>query len=107
MDSTFKTIQTELKTYVQKPEYKEMLVKMISYAKNILGSNIKIHCRDDDRLILGEMNIPVDSSISTLGGIIVEDSEGKKELDLTFEELLRTSEDNVKNFLLEKMMPQQ
>jgi V/A-type H+-transporting ATPase subunit E len=50
------------------------------------------------------MNVPVGSSINTLGGIIAEDNEGKKELDLTFEELLRTSEDNVKGFLLEKMM---
>jgi vacuolar-type H+-ATPase subunit E/Vma4 len=50
------------------------------------------------------MNVQIGSSINTLGGIIAEDNEGKKELDLTFEELLRTSEDNVKGFLLEKMV---
>ena len=41
------------------------------------------------------------------GGIIAEDNEGKKEFDLTFEELLRTSEDKVKSFLLGKMVVEQ
>jgi vacuolar-type H+-ATPase subunit E/Vma4 len=106
MDSTFNTIRDEMRAYVQKPEYREMLAKMTNYAKNMLGPNIVTRCRDDDRLILREMNIPVGSPIHTLGGIIVEDDEGKKEIDLTFEELLRTSEDDVKSYLLERMIQQ-
>jgi V/A-type H+-transporting ATPase subunit E len=104
MDTTFKTIKNEMKTFAQKPEYRETLLRMVSHAKNTLGPDIIIHCREGDRFVLGEMNVPIGSSINTLGGIIAEDNEGKKELDLTFEELLRTSEDNVKGFLLEKMM---
>jgi vacuolar-type H+-ATPase subunit E/Vma4 len=51
------------------------------------------------------MNIPVvDPPINTLGGIISEDKQGTRELDLTFEELLRTKEDDVKGFLLERLM---
>ncbi|MBA3978740.1 MAG: hypothetical protein H0X50_11220 [Nitrosopumilus sp.] len=106
MDSTFETVKDELRTFVQKPDYREVLVKMISYSKNTLGSNVIIHCRDDDRLVLREMDIQIGSPIDTLGGVIAEDNEGKKELDLTFEELLRTCEDKVKSFLLERMMQQ-
>jgi V/A-type H+-transporting ATPase subunit E len=104
MDTTFKTIENEMKTFAQKPEYRETLLRMVSHAKNTLGTDIIIHCREGDRSVLGEMNVPTGSSINTLGGIIAEDNEGKKELDLTFEELLRTSEDKVKGFLLEKMV---
>lgn len=80
MDSTFETIQNEMKFFVQKPDYKELLVKMVSYSKNTLGSDIIIHCRDADRLILKEMNIQIGSSIETMGGIISEDNAGKKEV---------------------------
>lgn len=107
MDTTLKTIKNEMKTFAQKPEYKETLQRMVSYAKNTLGPNIVIHCREGDRSVLGAMNVPLGSSIDASGGIIAEDNEGKKELDLTFEELLRTSEDKVKSFLLEKMVEEQ
>jgi V/A-type H+-transporting ATPase subunit E len=104
MDTTFETIKNEMKTFAQKPEYKETLQRMVSYAKNTLGPDIIIHCREGDRSVLGDMNVQIGSSMNTLGGIVAEDNEGKKELDLTFEELLRTSEDKVKSFLMEKMM---
>lgn len=107
MDTTFKTINNEMKTFAQKPEYRETLQRMVSYSKNTLGPDIVIHCRESDRSVLGAMNVPIGSSIDTLGGIVAEDKEGKKELDLTFEELLRTSEDKVKSFLLEKVMVEQ
>jgi vacuolar-type H+-ATPase subunit E/Vma4 len=107
MDTTFKTIKNEMKTFAQKPEYKETLQRMVSYAKNTLGPDIIIRCREGDHFVLGEMNVQIGSSMNTLGGIIAEDNEGKKELDLTFEELLRTSEDKVKSFLMEKMVVEQ
>jgi V/A-type H+-transporting ATPase subunit E len=105
MNSTFDIIKQEMKNYVQKPEYKNLLKKMINYAKNTLGSDAIIHCRTNDNSILKEMNIPiVDPPINTLGGILAEDKQGTRELDLTFEELLRTKEDGVKGFLLERLM---
>jgi vacuolar-type H+-ATPase subunit E/Vma4 len=57
-------------------------------------------------LVLSDLSIPIGPPIHTLGGIIAEDSKGKKEIDLTFEELLRTGEDKVKSFLLERMIQQ-
>jgi V/A-type H+/Na+-transporting ATPase subunit E len=49
------------------------------------------------------MNIPIGSPINTLGGILAENKEGTRELDLTFEELLRSREDDIKGFLVGRM----
>ncbi len=104
MDSTFDTITKELKSYTQKPEYKITLQRMLNYAKQKLGQNILVYCREDDKIILkGMNNIIVGPTIQTIGGILAEDKNGTRELDLTFEELLRTHEDEIKNFLLERM----
>ncbi len=104
MASTFDVIKNEMNLYVSKPDYKKTLIKMIDYAKNTLGQNIVVRCRENDLLIIKEMSIPVGSSINSIGGIVADDEEGKREIDLTFEELLRTSEDDVKSFLLERMV---
>ena len=105
MDSTFNTIREELKKYSRKPDYKITLENMVKYAKKKLGSqDIVIHCRNDDTMILKEMNITPGSSIQTIGGILAENKSETMELDLTFEELLRTHEDKIQNFLLERLM---
>jgi V/A-type H+-transporting ATPase subunit E len=104
MDSTFGVIRNEMKNYVQTPEYKKLAERMVNFAKNNLGTQIMIHCREDDKPIFKDMNIPIGSSIGALGGIIAEDKDGKRELDLTFEELLRTKEEDVKSYLLERMV---
>lgn len=105
MNSTFDTITKELKSYTQKPEYKNTLQRMLNYAKQKLGQNIIVYCREDDKIILkGMNNIIFGPSIQTIGGIRAEDKNGTRELDLTFEELLRTHEDDVKNILLERMI---
>jgi len=105
MNSTFDTITKELKSYTQKPEYKNTLQRMLNYAKQKLGQNIVVYCREEDKISLkGTNNIIFGPSIQTIGGIRTEDKNGTRELDLTFEELLRTHEDDVKNFLLERMI---
>jgi V/A-type H+/Na+-transporting ATPase subunit E len=105
MDSTLNTIREELKTYSQNPDYKNTINKMVKYAKMKLNSQeIIIHCRNDDNIILNGLNINPGSPIQTIGGILAENKNGTMEIDLTFEELLRTHEDEIQNFLLEKLM---
>jgi vacuolar-type H+-ATPase subunit E/Vma4 len=105
MDSTFDLIKQEMKSYAQRPEYKNLLKKMVSYARNTLGNDIIIHCRTNDIPIVKEMNVSISNdSINSLGGILAEDKAGTRELDLTFEELLRTRGDDVKGYLLEKLV---
>ena len=76
---------------------------MINSAKKKLGQYIFVHCRDEDKPLVKDSIITIGKSIKTLGGIIAENKEGTKELDLTFEELLRTHEDQIKSFLSERM----
>jgi vacuolar-type H+-ATPase subunit E/Vma4 len=105
MDSTITSIREELKSYSRKPDYKLTIEKMVKYAKMKLGSqDIVIHCRNDDTILLNGMNITTGSSIQTIGGILAENKTGTMELDLTFEELLRTNEDKIQNVLLEGLM---
>lgn len=103
MQSAFEVIHKELENYTKGPQYKKALETMINTAKKKLGPNIIVHCREEDKAILKELGVTTSKSIKTLGGIIAENKEGTRELDLTFEELLRTNEDQVKSFLSEKM----
>jgi V/A-type H+/Na+-transporting ATPase subunit E len=103
MQSAFVVIQQEIENYTKSPQYKKALETMISNSKKKLGQNIIVHCREEDKSILKELGVTTSKSIKTFGGIIAENKEGTRELDLTFEELLRTNEDQVKSFLSEKM----
>jgi len=102
LESAFDVIKQETKNYVKSPEYKKTLETMVNTSKKKLGQNIIVHCHEEDRTVLKDMGVTIGSTIQTLGGIIAENKDGKKELDLTFEELLRTHEDEVKGFLTER-----
>ncbi len=103
MQSAFAVITKEIENYTKSPQYKKALETMIASSKKKLGQNIVVHCREEDKSILKELGVTTSKSIKTMGGIIAENKEGTRELDLTFEELLRTNEDQVKSFLSEKM----
>lgn len=103
MESAFEIITKEIENYTKGTQYKKALETMVNSAKKKLGQNITVHCRDEDKSALKEMGITIGKSIKTLGGIVAENKEGTKELDLTFEELLRTREDQIKSFLSERM----
>ena len=102
MDSAFDVIKQEIKKYTKTPRYKKTLETMVKTAKKKLDQNITVHCRAEDSMVLKDLEVTVGSAIQTLGGIVAENKDGTKELDLTFEELLRTHEDQVKDFLTEK-----
>ena len=104
LDSTFDAIKQDLSNYTKTSEYKKVLQKMVETSKKRLGKKILIHCREEDQAVFNSEDITIGFSIQTLGGIIAENNDGKKEMDLTFEELLRTLEDEIKASILEKMM---
>jgi V/A-type H+/Na+-transporting ATPase subunit E len=103
MQSAFDAIKKEVENYAKSSQYKKALETMVNSSKKKLGQNIVVHCRDEDKSILKDMGVTIGKSIKTLGGIVAENKEGTKELDLTFEELLRTNEDQIKSFLSERM----
>ena len=103
LDSTFDVIKKELEGYSKKSEYQQVLQKLVDYSKKVLAKEIVVRCREEDKSFFKD-DVQVGSTIQTLGGFIAENKEGTKELDLTFEELLRNSEDEIKNSILEKIL---
>ncbi len=103
MQSAFEVIKKEIESYAKTPQYRKALETMVNSSKKKLGQNIVVHCREEDKPVIKEIGVTVGNAIKTLGGIVAENKEGTKELDLTFEELLRTHEDQIKSFLSERM----
>ena len=103
LDSTFDVIKKELDGYSKKPEYQTVLQKLVDYSKKVLAKEIVVRCREEDKSFFGD-GVEVTSTIQSLGGFVAENKEGTKELDLTFEELLRNNEDEIKNTILEKIL---
>ena len=92
------------KIVTKKSEYKTVLEQMIKTCQKRLDKKITVHCKEEDKQFLNISDITIGSSIHTLGGIIAENDDGTKELDLTFEELLRSNEDEIKSSILEKIL---
>jgi vacuolar-type H+-ATPase subunit E/Vma4 len=104
MSTALDAIKQELKNYTKKADYKKTLEKMVLFAKKHLGEDIIVRCKESDTPYLKEMKVTFGSSISTMGGLVAIDKSQSREIDLTFEELLENHEDEVKNFLYEKMI---
>ncbi len=103
LNSALDVIRQELGNYTKNPQYKKVLEEMIKISKTKLGEDIQVWCREEDRLILNEIGVTISNdTIQTQGGIIVENKEGTMELDFTFEELLRTHEEEIGAILLEE-----
>ena len=103
LDSTFDVIKKELGDYSKKPEYKKVMQKLVDYSKKMLAKEIVVHCRNEDKSFF-KSGVKVGSTIQTIGGFVAENKEGTMEIDLTFEELLRKNEDEIKNTILEKIL---
>ena len=103
LDSTFDVIKKELGDYSKKPEYKKVMQKLVDYSKKMLAKELVVHCREEDKSFF-KSGVKVGSTIKTIGGFVAENKEGTMEIDLTFEELLRNNEDEIKNTILEKIL---
>jgi vacuolar-type H+-ATPase subunit E/Vma4 len=104
LDSAFEVIKVGLSSYVKSTEYNAAVQKMIVTAKKNLGPKIKVSCREQDRSPLAEIGVTVIKTIQTMGGVVAENENGTKELDLTFEELLRLHEDVAKSLIMEDLL---
>jgi vacuolar-type H+-ATPase subunit E/Vma4 len=101
LDSIFAEIKKQIGNYTKTPEYKNTLKKMALAAQTSLGKNIGIGCREEDNSILKDLGVNVTKSIHSLGGLTAENPDRTKELDLTFEELLRIHEDEIRAMVME------
>jgi V/A-type H+-transporting ATPase subunit E len=85
------------------PAYPDLLERMSRYASKRLGGKIAVSCRKGDEATLKAAGAKVSSAtLNTAGGFVAESEDGTLELDLTFEELLRGREDEVRASILGK-----
>jgi V/A-type H+/Na+-transporting ATPase subunit E len=90
-----------LAEYTGSDEYPDVLKRMYSEATSTLGKQIRVSGRSEDAALLqkvaGKSFDPKPQPI--LGGLVAETPDGSRRLNLTFDELLRLHEDQVRELL--------
>ncbi|MDG7012454.1 MAG: hypothetical protein JRN17_05130, partial [Nitrososphaerota archaeon] len=101
LESNLAALRQILADYAESKDYQNMLAKMVSYAEKSLGAPIGIECRSSDAAALKKLGVKVTSSdLSSIGGFSATSKDGTLALDLTFEELLRTHDEDVRAAIL-------
>ncbi|MDG6914152.1 MAG: V-type ATP synthase subunit E [Nitrososphaerota archaeon] len=103
LESNLSALREVLAAYAESKDYQGMLTKMASYAENRLGGSMSVDCRRSDAAVLRKLGVKVASSdLPSIGGFRATSSDGTLALDLTFEELLRTHDEDVRAAILAK-----
>ena len=64
---------------LKKPEYNQVLQKLVDYSKKVLAKELVVRCREEDKSFFKD-GIQIGSTIQTLGGFIAENKDGTKKL---------------------------
>ncbi len=103
LENNTSLLRQELADFAESPAYRELLAKMANYASKRLGGKISVICRESDEAALKAAGAKVASThLNAMGGFKAENADGTLELDLTFEEVLRSREDDVRAAILGK-----
>ncbi|MCL4355262.1 MAG: V-type ATP synthase subunit E [Nitrososphaerota archaeon] len=97
LESNLSALRQVLADYAESKEYQSMLAKMASYAQKKLGASISVECRPSDAAALKKLGVKVASSdLPSIGGFNATSEDGTLALDMTFEELLRTHDEDAR-----------
>jgi len=78
-------------------DYEEIVKKLIEDGRKKLGEKCSLLVsRAADKTIAGYLNIPVDGSIETSGGVIIKSAGGRVTLDHTFDGILKREKDKIR-----------
>ena len=101
LEGALKETRELLAGYTDRPEYPGVLKRMVQVASDELGRPLKVSGRAEDSARLqkaaGKSFDPTPQPI--LGGLIAESADGNRRLNLSFDELLRLREDEVRELL--------
>ncbi|MEM3684241.1 MAG: V-type ATP synthase subunit E [Conexivisphaerales archaeon] len=104
MSSNVQRLNELLKSYVESESYRKLLLRMAKYASSRLGKGMLVSCRAEDKQLLNSNGYKtVDNDLQCLGGIKAYDASKTLELDLTFEELLRMKDEQIRSAIMEKI----
>ena len=96
LEANISSLGQALREYAESKEYSQVLPRMVRYASKRLGGDIAVKCRAQDAPVIQTMAKVLSANLETIGGFRAENKDGSLELDLTFEELLRTHEEEVR-----------
>jgi V/A-type H+/Na+-transporting ATPase subunit E len=103
LESNLAALTQALAEFANSKEYQEILPKMAAYASKRLGAGIGVRSRPADAAALKKQGVKVVSSdLESMGGFKATNHDDTLELDLTFEELLRSHEDEARAAILGK-----
>ena len=90
-----------LSDYTDDSEYPAVLKRMYAAAVEQLGKSIKVYGRAEDASVLRSVAGKSfdDTAAPILGGLIAETADGERRLNLSFDELLRRREDQLRDLL--------
>jgi vacuolar-type H+-ATPase subunit E/Vma4 len=101
LEDGLRATRSLLAEYASSPSYPAVLKRMVEVATASLGRQLRISGREEDAAILakvaGKSFDPDPQSI--LGGLIAETTDKSRRLNLSFDELLRLREDQVRELL--------
>ena len=94
-------VKARLGDYANGPEYPKLLKRMYAAAVARLGKDLKIRGRAEDARWLRSVAGAGfdDRPLPVTGGFVAETADGTRRLNLTFDELLRLREDELRPFL--------
>jgi len=103
LENNIAALRDALAKLASSPSYDELLTKMAKYASKRLDGKISVACRKQDEAALKEAGAKIASTgLNSIGGFKATSEDGTLELDLTFEEILRSREDEVRASILGK-----
>ncbi len=101
LESNLSALKDSLAQWVGSKDYEKLLPSMARYAAMRLGSDINVICRPQDARILSDAGVKIASSnLNSMGGFKAEKKDGTLELDLTFEDLLRSHDEEIRGAIL-------
>ncbi|HVB12796.1 MAG TPA: V-type ATP synthase subunit E [Nitrososphaerales archaeon] len=101
LENNVAILRQELSDYAASKEYPTLLTKLVDYASKRLRGEIRVTCRQVDATALKKTGVEVAASnLNSIGGFRAERKDGTLELDLTFEEILRGREEEVRGSIL-------
>ena len=103
LENNIMNLRNALEDLARSKEYTELLPSMVGYASKRLGGEIRVNCRPGDVVIMKKIGAEIASSnLNAIGGFKAERKDGTQEIDLTFDEILRSRDEEVRAYIMSK-----
>ena len=103
LENNLEILRQSMVDFAASKDYSDLLPAMVEYASKRLGGEIRVTCRREDVAIMKKTGAEVtSSSLNAVGGFKAEKKDGTQEIDLTFDEILRSRDEEVRAFIMSK-----